>query len=77
MSNREGETETSYILLRVDGEPSGCGRVSRGSCLIDVFLRREEGRGECLRMRRRWELDGTLQREGGRALKWGRRGQEP
>lgn len=29
-----------------------------------------------MRMRRGWELDGTPQQEGGRALKWGRRGRE-
>lgn len=65
--------ESRWLAMSTEG---GGGRLSRGSCLIDVFLRGEEGGGESLRMRREWELDGTLQREGGRALKWGRRGRE-
>lgn len=33
--------------------------------------------GVLLRMMRGWKLDGTPLREGGRALKWGRRGWGP
>lgn len=51
------------------------GMVSRGSCLIDVFWGRER-RGGVVRMMRGWKLDGTPLQEGGRTLKWGRRGWE-
>lgn len=63
--------ESRRLTRSVEG---GGGRVSRGSSLIDVFWGWRKVGGLVLRMMRGWELDGTPQQEGGRALKWGRRG---